>query len=391
MIVSAYQGVRTVTMTNAGYSVPLRGVEFPGYAIGLRSCSGGWAQNPNSSINTSGIPCNWSDITNLDTGAVVGINPASVYNIWFYQFSPTGLKTVQYSGGPELTLGDDNTFNDAMYPIVFGNNLYMAFVVTTGPHLLFNLWDVTTGTTYTTAQASIIQSGAPPGAIHSFFQSFRGEDDFGNPLMILTQGTIAGVQTQTWAWDGTNAINSFVDPSSIHQGDRIIGYSGGSNRYIVLDTDTNFLVVDFTVANGSYDITYTNQDTLSFDQDATTQICLTSNNVFGFGHYFPELEAGLGGYIFMGVQLAGSSAWYLMSHDASQYWNLKFTAGPASPTNGMIVDSSGNIYTIDNTNGSVFISGSAPPAPTITPLAVQQTPPYPLSNCFQVKRLKGQC
>lgn len=393
MPVAAYQGVRTITMGAAGYSVPLTGISYPGYWIGMQAANGAWGQNPNFALPTEGpgLPIAYSPITDLNSPvAGPGTNPAQVWNFQLYQFTPTALKTWSFIGGPELPLTfEANYFNGAFQPLIVGNLIYFSFVNPIGPHVLWNQFDITTPGSISGANASIIQSGAPNGSSPSAdTESWLAVCTDGTDISLFASNHLPGV-AQFWATtDFSQPVNSFDQPVGI-ESDLVVGYdrANGITKWLGTLTDHSMQIVDVTIDPVTTNIAFGTPGILTFDNDLVTQIPLVVDTAFTWGKFFESLN----GWILRGAVIAGSSGWYFLSADYTQYWVLQFSSGPSDPTYGPVADTLGNIYTVDQTDGAVFVMGGSPPAPVITPLSIQQTPPYPLSKCFTVLKLRGQC
>jgi hypothetical protein len=182
---------------------------------------------------------------------------------------------------------------------------------------------------------------------------------------------------QVWVTsDFTNTINPFTFPvvSNFPLASGILK-SSSTNRYLVSLNSTSISYQDMTIGAGpTFPISFGGSGTLTFDQEATTQIAHVVNSGFFCAKYFPEVDF----WIMKGATLSGGSSWYQVSPDFSQYWNLSFSAGDADQPNGPVVDATtGSLYTVSS-SGQVFISGAFP---SLVPLIPGL--PYPMHECYR--------
>lgn len=370
-------------MTATGYSLPSSGVEYPGFGVGLMGSNDAWLQNPNTA-QFAMMP--YSQITNLYTAAASGFNPAPAYNFKLYKLTPTGLRTITFSGGRELSGSDSNLGNHAWNLVVYNDVAYLVFG--SASRSIYNSFNVSAPTTITAAQAFIIQSGGlPDGSVQNVY-AFMGIDTTGNPIMVFTQEKLAGLANQVWGnYDFTQAINSFAAPATQPLIPFVVGYDPSNlNRWFAPSLDSiNVRFQEFTI-DPTTNVTFTGTQTnLSFDNDGVTGIALATETNIGPWKFY----ASFGGYIAKGTALSGSSSWYLISTDLTKYWNLKFGSGPSDPTFGPVVDLAAVIYSWDNATGAVFMSGSAPVVPYV--VDINQTPSFPLHKCFQPIKPRKIC
>jgi hypothetical protein len=388
-MVSAYQGVRTVTMASAGYTVPTQGGPNPGGFVGIPALD---SVGVNSSWSTSegappiqGITYPYSDHAFLGNGHSNVFSDVNLANFYAYKLTPTGLIQIHLNGTPILNA--DSSFGVGVPAGVLNGNFVSAVFQGASLSLIYGLNNVSSSGVIASPvmSSSATLTGPTPNSGPSrrgFIRSTSGlkgyalisRDLTGNSMVFVFSDFNTLPPIKSVAYTGING--QFASAS--FNFDSV----SGSNYLFFLSVssgNTYFQPVSF---DASLNPTFGSQNIITFSNDPTTGI----NTAL----VMPVIN----GWILSGNTLADSS-FYFMSTDGSQYWNLKFTGGPSlnSSTSVMpVIDSAGNYYTVDPTTGAVFFGGGViPPFIFYPPLAVSQTPPFPLSNCFRVPRHKGQC